>query len=110
MCSLLRCITSFLQVWSESGVKDTNALKKLLVGRSLKTAGVVLFQILLDAGAAWGGFYTGGQLQIAPDFFGRIPIEFLAYFVGCYFSLGVIFDLFSLGLVTGAAAQFAGNT
>lgn len=99
-----------MQVWEEAGVKDTSSLKKLLLGRSLKSVGVVLFQIVLDAGAAWGGFYTGGQLQGADDFFGRVGIEFLAYFLGCYFAIGVVFDLFSLGVISGATAQYSGNT
>jgi len=37
-------------VWEETGAKSPDQLQKLLVGRSLKAAGLVGFQTLLDAG------------------------------------------------------------
>ena len=41
-----------LKVWEETGAKSPDQLRKLLVGRSLKAAGLVGFQTLLDAGTA----------------------------------------------------------
>ena len=43
-----------LDTWEKTGATSTDALRKMLLGRSLKTVGVVLFQLLLDAGAAYG--------------------------------------------------------
>lgn len=40
-----------LQVWEQSGASSPDELRKLLVKRSVQSAGVVLVQTLLDAGA-----------------------------------------------------------
>ena len=45
-----------LDTWEKTGATSTDALRKMLLGRSLKTVGVVLFQLLLDAGAAYGSY------------------------------------------------------
>ena len=45
-----------LETWEQTGATTTDALRKMLLGRSLKTVGVVLFQLLLDAGAAYGSY------------------------------------------------------
>ena len=47
---------SILDTWDKTGATSTDALRKMLLGRSLKTVGVVLFQLLLDAGAAYGSY------------------------------------------------------
>lgn len=39
-----------LKVWEETGAKSPDKLRRLLLGRSLKAAGLVGFQTLLDAG------------------------------------------------------------
>jgi hypothetical protein len=39
-----------LKVWESTGVKDSDQLRKLLLKRSLTSAGVVGIQTLLDAG------------------------------------------------------------
>lgn len=39
-----------LGVWKETGAESPDQLRKLLVGRSLRAAGVVGIQIALDAG------------------------------------------------------------
>ena len=39
-----------LSAWEETGAKSAEGLRKLLVGRSLKTAGIIGLQTLLDAG------------------------------------------------------------
>jgi hypothetical protein len=48
-----------LKVWAELGAKDPDALKRLLVSRSLKPAQALALQGVLDAVAAAGGAYTG---------------------------------------------------
>ena len=45
-----------LDTWEKTGATSTDALRKMLLGRSLKTVGVVLFQLLLDGGAAYGSY------------------------------------------------------
>ena len=45
-----------LDTWEKTGATSTDALRKMLLGRSLKTVGVVLFQLALDAGAAYGSY------------------------------------------------------
>ena len=45
-----------LDTWEKTGATSTDALRKMLLGRSLKTVGVVIFQLLLDAGAAYGSY------------------------------------------------------
>lgn len=39
-----------LKVWEETGASSPEGLRKLLLGRSLRTVGVVALQLLLDAG------------------------------------------------------------
>ena len=45
-----------LDTWEKTGATSTDALRRLLLGRSLRTVGVVLFQLALDAGAAYGSY------------------------------------------------------
>ena len=52
-----------LDTWEKTGATSTDALRKMLLGRSLKTVGVVLFQLLLDAGAAYGSYNSGRQVH-----------------------------------------------
>ena len=40
-----------LKVWEETGAASPDGLRKMLLGRSLRTVGVVSLQLLLDAGA-----------------------------------------------------------
>lgn len=51
-----------LDTWEQTGATTTDALRKMLLGRSLKTVGVVLFQLLLDGGAAYGS-YNSARLR-----------------------------------------------
>lgn len=39
-----------MEVWEKTGIEDVSSLRKLLLKRSLTSAGVVGFQTLLDAG------------------------------------------------------------
>lgn len=53
-----------LDTWEKTGATSTDALRKMLLGRSLKTVGVVLFQLLLDAGAAYGSYNSARQVPV----------------------------------------------
>lgn len=44
-----------MEVWEKTGIEDVNSLRKLLLKRSLTSAGVVGFQTLLDAGVTRPG-------------------------------------------------------
>ncbi len=52
-----------LDTWEQTGATSTDALRKMLLGRSLKTVGVVVFQLLLDGGAAYGS-YNSARLVV----------------------------------------------
>ncbi|KAK9866246.1 hypothetical protein WJX84_002186 [Apatococcus fuscideae] len=99
-----------LKVWEETGASSPEGLRKLLLGRSLRTVGTVALQLLLDAGASWGAYSTGNSLGQQADFFGRVGIQYLAYFLGSYFAIGVVFDLFTLGVLGTSAFQYSTNS
>ena len=111
-----------LDAWEASGASSPDELRKLLVKRSVLSAGTVLVQTALDAGArsdeegrlhacivpqaldrvahagaSWGGFSTANYLAQGGDFFGKIAVQYVAYFLGLYFAIGVFLDLFLLG-------------
>jgi hypothetical protein len=44
-----------LKAWEASGASSPDELRKLLVKRSVQSAGTVLIQTLLDAGTQWRG-------------------------------------------------------
>ena len=54
-----------LDTWEKTGATSTDALRRLLLGRSLRTVGVVLFQLALDAGAAYGS-YNSARRAVHP--------------------------------------------
>lgn len=153
-----------LDTWEKTGATSTDALRKMLLGRSLKTVGVVLFQLVLDGGAALGAYNSArcvinnhtqanfvcfnalllhsykaasacpvsatrtclysALLQPShtlslnklcryvgrEEFFGKIVIEYGAYFLASYFAIGVIFDTFTLGVLAASAFQYSTNT
>ena len=43
------------------------------------------------------------------DFFGKIIVQYLAYFLGLYFAVGVILDLFLLGATAFAGVNYSTN-
>ncbi|BDA43763.1 hypothetical protein COCOBI_04-7790 [Coccomyxa sp. Obi] len=98
-----------LKVWEQSGASSPDELRKLLVKRSVQSAGVVLVQTVLDAGASWGGFTTAQYLSEGGDFFGKIIVQYLAYFLGLYFAIGVLLDLFLLGATAFAGINYSTN-
>lgn len=64
---------------------------------------------LLRAGASWGGFTTAQYLSQGGDFFGKIVVQYLAYFLGLYFAIGVFLDLFLLGATAFAGINYSTN-
>ncbi|CAK0779977.1 hypothetical protein CVIRNUC_004904 [Coccomyxa viridis] len=98
-----------LQVWEKSGAESPDQLRKLLIKRSVQSAGAVLVQTVLDAGASWGGFSTASYLSAGGDFPGKIIVQYLAYFLGLYFAAGVFLDLFLLGATTFAGVNYSTN-
>ncbi|DBB06897.1 TPA: hypothetical protein ACH3X3_009554 [Trebouxia sp. C0006] len=98
-----------LETWEQTGATTTDALRKMLLGRSLKTVGIVLFQLLLDGGAAYGS-YNSARYVGQEQFLGKVVIEYGAYFLASYFAIGVIFDTFTLGVLAASAVQYSTNT
>lgn len=56
---------SILDTWEKTGATSTDALRKMLLGRSLKTVGFVVFQLLLDGGAALGAYNSARCTALA---------------------------------------------
>lgn len=87
-----------LKKWEEVGASDPETLSKVLQRQSLGAVVTIVIQALLDAGAAYGGIYLGNFLAQAD----RIPLHWVwsfgASFVGSYFAVGVVLDLFTLGM------------
>lgn len=44
------------------------------------------------------------------QFFGKIIVEYGAYFLASYFAIGVVFDTFTLGVLAASAVQYSTNT
>ena len=103
-----------LKAWEGSGLADDpNKLRKLLLNRSLRSAGAILFQAVIDAGAAYGAF-SWGMLLDNPnsgigDFPGKGIVQALSFFVTGYFVIGVLSDFFVLGALSFAAASYGAN-
>ncbi|KAK9828622.1 hypothetical protein WJX72_001138 [[Myrmecia] bisecta] len=99
-----------LKVWEETGAASPDQLRKMLLNRSLTTVGTVFVQLLLDAGASWGGFTTGSTIANSGEFFGKVILEYGAYFLGSYFAIGCFFDFFTIGILASTAFQYSTNT
>ena len=61
------------------------------------------------AGASWGGFSTASYLAQGGDFFGKIVVQYVAYFLGLYFAIGVFLDLFLLGATAYSGVTYSTN-
>lgn len=64
---------------------------------------------MVNAGASWGGFTTAQYLANGGDFFGKIVVQYAAYFLGLYFAIGVLLDLFLLGATAFAGINYSTN-
>lgn len=95
-----------LKQWESESATDAESLKKLLRRRSLKTAGRIVIQTVLDAGAAFGAYNFSTFLRLQED----LPLNWLwsgaASFLGTYFAVGVLFDLFSIGALGISSLRF----
>ena len=103
-----------LKAWEGSGLADDpDKLRKLLLSRSLRSAGAILLQALIDAGAAYGAFSWGLLLDNPNagigDFPGKRVVQALSFFVTGYFVVGVLSDFFVLGALSVAAASYGAN-
>ena len=79
-CKLI--INPWVRVWEETGVTSSDALRKMLVKRSLSTAGVVGLQTLLDAGVVSLMYIKAINLNLrisSFDFFS--VLHFLLFFM-----------------------------
>jgi len=102
-----------LKAWEGAGLADDpDKFRKLLLSRSLRSAGAILFQALIDAGAAYGAF-SWGLLLDNPDAVGDFPgksiIQALSFFVTGYFIIGVLSDFFVLGALSFATLSYGAN-
>ena len=105
-----------LNAWEGSGLaSDPDRLRKLMLSRSLRSAGAILFQALLDAGAAYGAFSWGvflgpnaGSGGIG-DFPGKGVLQALSFALAGYFAFGVLSDFFLLGALSFAALSYGAN-
>lgn len=103
-----------LKAWEGSGLaEDPDKLRKLLLSRSLRSAGLILLQALIDAAAAYGAFSWGLLLDNPNagigDFPGKSIVQALSFFVTGYFVIGVLSDFFVLGALSFAAASYGAN-
>lgn len=79
----------------------------------MRSAGLILLQALIDAGAAYGAFSWGLLLDNPNagigDFPGKSIVQALSFFVTGYFVVGVLSDFFVLGALSFAAASYGAN-
>lgn len=99
-----------METWEKTGATSPNALRKMLLGRSLTSVAVVALQLLLDGGAAFGAYNTARFFGVSDPFIGKIVIEYGAYFLASYFAIGVVADLFTIGVLLTSAIQYSTNT
>lgn len=85
-----------LKAWGAAGVSDPEALRKLLVSRTLAPIPTLALQSLLDATASFGGFYIGGLVSEA-NFPFKILVELVGYFIGCYYFVQALLELTVIG-------------
>ncbi|KAG2447161.1 hypothetical protein HYH02_007907 [Chlamydomonas schloesseri] len=99
-----------LKKWKELGVEDSEQLRKLLIKRSLRPAGIVAFQAALDGLACWGGFYTSGLISDSPPFAGQFPLQLLASFFGFYYVLQGLLNLSVASTLAFTAYKYGTNS
>lgn len=98
-----------LQVWKEGGAASPDELRRLFLRGSLRPLGVVLIQLLLDAGATFGSFIFSASFSAAP---GIPPFIFstLGTLAGFYFLTSTAFDIVTLGAILFSIYRFGANT
>jgi hypothetical protein len=101
-----------LKSWETTGAAaDPDALRKVLITRSLRSAAAILLQAGIDTGAAFGAFSWGTFLDTpaGADVPGRGVLQALSFALAFYFAVGVVSDLFVLGALSVAAARYGAN-
>ena len=101
-----------LKAWESAGAAgDPDALRRVLVSRSFKSAATVLLQTLIDAGAAFGAFSWGLFLDTPAG--AEVPlrgiVQALSFALCGYFTISTFSDLFLLGALSIAAARYGAN-
>ncbi|PSC75550.1 calcium sensor EFh [Micractinium conductrix] len=107
-----------LQAWREAagggdGKEVTpEDLRKVLVKQGSKFSILVVIQVFLDLGAAYGAFYAGNFLGEGVEQYGvlAVGLQAIAYFLSGYYAIGAFFDLFKLGMLVTATYQFNVNS
>lgn len=106
-----------LKMWRETAGTDgkditPEDLRKVLVKQGSKLSLLVVIQIFLDLGAAYGALVAGNFLGEASLQYGvaAVALQAVAYFLSGYYAIGAFFDLFKLGMVLTATYQFNVNS
>ncbi|PRW59367.1 calcium sensor EFh [Chlorella sorokiniana] len=106
-----------LKMWRENASADGKEitpedLRKVLVKQGSKLSMLVVIQVFLDLGAAYGALVAGNFLGEASLQYGvaAVALQAVAYFLSGYYAMGAFFDLFKLGMVLTATYQFNVNS
>ncbi|GMH36730.1 hypothetical protein BSKO_04603 [Bryopsis sp. KO-2023] len=102
--------TKILDTWQETGVDSPDDLRRMFLKGSLNPLGVGVLQVLIDAGAAAGGFTAAKAFGSMPDLPFRLGVEAICYFIAWYFVSNVLIDLTTLGALLYSIVQFRTNT
>lgn len=88
-------------------------LRRVLVKQGGRFSLLVVIQILLDIGAAYGALVAGTFLGEAAQQGGgglAVALQAFAYIVSGYYATGALFDFFKLGMLLVATYQFNVNS
>ncbi|KAL4860223.1 hypothetical protein ACK3TF_000410 [Chlorella vulgaris] len=105
-----------LKLWQTAGSDGKEItpeeLRKVLVKQGSKFSGLVLIQVILDIGAAYGAGQVGMFLGNQSEQFGlpAVLLQAVAYFFSGWYAIGAVFDLFKLGMLVTAISQFNVNS
>lgn len=98
-----------LQLWREGGSQSPEELRKMFLRGSLRPLSVVLFQLVLDAGATYGSFVAAASIGALPGL--PVPILFSAAgtLAGFYFLTSTAFDIVTIGSILFSIYRFGTN-
>lgn len=106
-----------LKAWRSASGDDSKEitpedLRKVLVKQGSKVSSLVVIQILLDIGAAYGAWVAGNFIGLAILDYGTpaVVLQAVAYFVAGYYAIGAVFDFFKLGMLIYTTVQFNVNS
>lgn len=99
-----------LQFWKDAGAENPEQLRKLFLRGSLRPLGIILLQLILDAGATYGSFVFASAISLTPG----IPLPFifstLGTFAGFYFLTSTAFDIVTFFTLLWSIYRFGTNT